>query len=145
MGLPEIGAKYSLAGGKILYREETAEGEVAVQKQEYTGEFYIGTHLTDPDGKNNYLLTFKGVFFKGELAGVEVESLTVDDGKRQQQVNEDLARRLTQENTRRKSWWYRFLYRPYKFLIRGSAFCVIWMLMFIRWVLTRIALFLTPF
>jgi hypothetical protein len=145
MGLPEIGAKYSLVGGKSLYREETAEGEISVQKQEYTGEFHIGTHLTDPDGKNNYLITFKGVLFKGELVGIEVEELTVDDGKQQQQANEEFARRLARENSRSRAWWYRFFYKPFKFILRCSAFCLIWVLMFFRWIITRLVLFLTPF
>jgi hypothetical protein len=69
MGLPVNGAKYCVAAGKRLYLEELPNGRVDLQGEDFTGEVIFGTYLLNPDKEeNNYLLSFKAIFLKGECS-----------------------------------------------------------------------------
>lgn len=146
MGLPENGAEYSLQNGTVLYREASPDGSVALKKEEFTGTIIVATYLVDQKGGDrNFLLSFRAVLFKGEIKGVEVEKVIPDDKTSLNLITEKVNKEIEAENKRLKSFWFRFLYLPYKVILRFTGFGIGTILVVCKIVINKIILFLTPY
>lgn len=145
MGLPENGATYSLLEGKILYRDILPNGTNEVKKEEFTGEILVGAYLEDKAGENNYAISFKVIFFKGELKGVELESLIPENKAEFEKINQQIVVDTAIRNKRENSFWYKYIYKPYRVILRLIGWALIIPISLIRWIITKTILFLTPY
>lgn len=145
MGLPVNGATYSVASGKKLYLQELPTGETKVESEDFTGETIFGTYIVNPDKKeNNYLLSFKVIFLKGDVVEVLLESLLPQPASEYEEVNKNIRDRLTKQSNMEKSWWFKWIYHPYRFAVRMIGVALVWILMALRWAVIKIVFTLTP-
>jgi hypothetical protein len=145
MGLPVNGGKYSVVGGKRLYLEEVPDGKTQVREDDFTGEIIFGTYIVNGDKEqNNYLLSFKAVFLKGSVIEVGLESCLPQDAKEYDEMHAKISEQLKARAAQEASWWYRWLYRPYRFILRLISTILVWILMFLRLVIIKATFFLTP-
>ena len=144
-GLPEDEATYSLLDGKILYKDKSPDGKIDVEKQEFTGAILFGSYLIGESTDKNYLLTFRAVFFKGELNGVQVESIVSEDKAFYNKMNLRSAAQDLINEQRNKSKIYNFIYKPYRAIIRATAWVILLPLVFLRWIIVKTIRILTPY
>lgn len=145
-GLPIIGAKYTLSGGKALYLEELPTGKVALSKQELTGEIFVANYFvneTDPTGYN-YFIEFKVTLLKGEV--IEVSLVKFDKQLASDYKAEmlDFSNKFQKNLKRVNSWWYKWLYRPWYYGVRVPAYILVMILSFFRWLVIWFSKLITP-
>ena len=146
MGLPTPMAKYTLSGGKTLYLEELPTGKVDIQKLDFTGEIWVANYFinqVEPDGYN-YFLQLRVVLIKGEVSEVSVLRVEKELAKVYREQQAEIEANIMKNIKRSRSWWYRFIYLPWFYLVRIPAYLIILALSFLRWLVNYIALKLTP-
>lgn len=144
-GLPVNGGHYSLVNGSELYLDALPNGEAKVQKEDFTGEILAVNYFVSPETDGwNYLVKFKLIFLKGAL----VEVLFDSSEKQEYKVYSDGLAKYTNDFhkvlKRQTSWWYRFLYKPYRITVRCIALVLVWILSLVKDLIVKLTLFLTP-
>jgi len=143
-GLPVTGALYSVSGNQ-LYFEETPEGKTELKREEFTGEFIFGGVLLNKDQEGpSFFLSFRATVLKGDIVEVLLEASQNIETKEYYQNIESLTKKMVQTIKRRRTWWYRWLYWPYMVVVRYVAIFLCWILVILKEIVSRIALFLTP-
>jgi hypothetical protein len=145
MGLPINGATYALTG-KQLYLQELFSGEPAVNKQDFTGDVYFGNYFQtdDPEG-NNYFVYFVATFLKGELVEITLDKTVPHAAKVYKAAAEEINSKVRKLEKRRNSWWFKWLYMPYKWVVCVAAAIIVWVLRLFEIAISRFALFITPY
>src|SRR5438045_5531010 len=140
-GLPINYATYNVSQGKVLYLEDSPGSSLKnqpIRKQdEFNGDVLFGSYFVNRDEEgNNYLLTFKATFLKGEVIEVSLEENKTQSNKAyqaaKQSFNDSLAKRLKRE----LSWWYKWIYNTYKIGVRGAALLAICTLTLVKNLIT---------
>jgi hypothetical protein len=146
-GLPINEATYSLNGWKHLYYEADPTGKTVIQKQDdFNGEIFFWGYFVSPDKEEgtNYLITFKAVFLKGELIEVVLDNVQKHSSKTYTEtinkLNEDFSKRLK----RSTKWWYKYIYKWYSVFVRSIAYCLVWLCLKAKDLITYLALKITP-
>ncbi len=146
-GLPKNDITYTLTGWRHLYQETDETGKTVIQKQDdFNGDIYFHGYFVNPDKEegNNYLVTFKATFFKGDLMEVVLFELQKQSTKNYYEkvdiINQDFARRLSWTT----KWWYKYLYKWYSIVIRSIAYALVYLCLKLKEVITKIALKITP-
>lgn len=106
--------------GRIYKRNE--EG---ILELEYTGEIEFGTVLTLE--KNDYEVTFKALFFKGDLKELQFENLEEMDRSTREKAQEKIMEVIKTRDALSKKWWYPI----YLFYVKVVIFlftCIRWFL-----------------
>jgi hypothetical protein len=143
-GLPILLAKYCLTGNE-LYLEELPNGKTDLKKEDFTGNIIRATYLVNPDSTgDNFIVSFRATFLKGALIETELKSSQRQSAEEYHSKAKEFSARINAVRKRCDSYWYRFLYKPYKFVVLCIATPLIWILMLLREAIIRIALFLTP-
>ena len=145
-GLPIMSAKYSLVSGKMLYLEELPEGTIKVLKQDFTGEVVASAMMLDARnlGDNHYIVSFVLTFLKGELIDIKFLQLETIN-KIVYEYNFKIFETKYKKNFRiRTSWWYLWLYRPYKYFIKVIFFIPLSIIFCVRWSLVKLLKLITP-
>ena len=130
---PLIGAKYSILG-RTLYLDELPEGESITKKQEsFYGEVKIATYfITNNVFDKNYILIFKLIFIKGEMADIRLDEYKTQsklDFSKKIEVLKSQEERL---DTIINSWWFKYIYVPYFYFIRFVFGGIVWWLELIK-------------
>jgi hypothetical protein len=146
-GFPENGATYSLLDGKTLYKEAKANGDTQISKEDFSGEVLLGSYFVSPDKEegSNFFLTFKAIFLKGDLIETSLKDCRKQPTKDYDSVVQKYLKNFDKITKRENSWWYKYLYFPYRFCLRMVAMGTIWVLLFLKEWITKITLFLTPY
>jgi hypothetical protein len=144
-GLPLTLAKYYILDGKVLYLQETPDGTAVTEKQNFTGDTIIGTYFLNDDlDGDNYFISFTVTFLKGEIVDIQLfaeEKQSVLEFKKIVDFQENKAKKRLK---RQSSYWYRFLYFPYCFIIQSIAFILIIILNGLEFIIRKITKLLTP-
>jgi hypothetical protein len=145
-GLPIHLAKYSIVGGVQLYLDELADGTAHVTKQEFTGEIVASILMLDEAniGTYHYVVVFSLTFFKGELKEVihlNLERFNKEDYKRNFNEFEVKYKKNIKIVT---SWWFKWLYRPYRGLMKSLFFIPVVLCTFGRLFLIKLLGWITP-
>lgn len=145
IGFPVNGGKYSLVG-KLLYFDGV-EGNPTVEKEDFSGKAYVGSYLINPnkeEGQEDFNAWFKLSFCEGELRSVTVESIVRQSHAEFTQIAEKASLKLKKVLKNRASWWFKWLYRPYVYAVRGVGFVILVPCFLIEWSVNKIISFLTP-
>ena len=144
-GLPVHGAKYSILFNQ-LYLEEDPTGQASVHKEDFTGEFIIGGLFVNQNVEEpSYMVTFLVKALNGEVVGIELHGNKNYDTKEYNQYINDFSDKVKKKIYRQQKWWYKWLYTPYMFVVRGIALLVCYLLILLKVIVEKIALFLTPY
>lgn len=143
IGLPANGATFSLLKGMVLYREKESDNSpIKPERSDFTGEVkVIGQFYSD---ETNFYVVNKLVFYNGELKSTTLEMCQEFDAKEQRAAAERSAAQVKERIRVLNSWWYKYLYSPWKFLIKVIATLLIMVLIVIREVIVFIANLLAP-
>ena len=121
LGLPAHSSTFSVAE-KQLYFEEDASGEVKVKKLNFTGQVLASVVLTPVDADVIVFLVFELYFCQGLLCDATLEEFKTQDKKEYTAGFEAFCAKMEKQIKRRTSFWFKWLYRPYFYLIRGIQF-----------------------
>jgi len=139
--LPIIGSVFHMLDGKVLYLNSLPNGDPKVERQVFTGEIIIGHFFVDDNKEgDNFFLTFQVTIIDGN----------VSDIKRQECIRSpakdfyDAEEKASQIRQRQNSWWYKFFYSPWKFLVRNMAQMIMIILGIVEYFVVKIANFLSP-
>lgn len=145
LGLPIKYAKYSLVDKK-LYLQELPDGKTKIQQDNFTGKIRMGGYIINrvhQDG-NNYLLGFDVTFCNGEMIEVIMTECLpqpfVDYAKQLEKFNTNKAKIIK----RYTSFWYRYLYLPYRIITRLLFYVPITLVWLIYLLLVKILKVITP-
>lgn len=148
IGLPLSQAKFTMGGGKTLYLSELPNGEVKVQQlQDFTGRIAFSGYFVDEEGVGgfNYFITMIATIVKGEVIEVEVNNFQKQPIEEYKHAMQDFQVHVNRVLRMSNSWWFKWLYRPWFFVVRGLGFMIFCVLKFFRdcvlWVVKK----LTPF
>jgi len=123
-GMGQLGdGKYNLIDGKTLYYESDVYGNIKVQKSDFCGLLEIACFLLNPieTDENNYFLIFNLLFNKGEV----IENIFIQykefNKKSYQQMTNNIKVAVGKIYKIKNSWWYKYIYVYYAFIIRLIA------------------------
>jgi len=125
IGLPAFGSTFCVSND-ILYFQEDAEGNMLLKLSEFTGEVLANTTLiSEEKGQDSHVFSFKLLFFKGLLCESEMKELKTityeDYSKGYEKFKIETEKKINVIN----SFWYKKIYKPYAFLVKGVAFIFI--------------------
>jgi hypothetical protein len=144
VGFPVHGAKYSITNN-ALYFEEWPDGSVEVKKEDFTGEAYVAAFFRNPDPQErSYHVVFNVKFLNGVPQESEVVQVKPWETKEYDKILNDITENVNRTIALQSKWWYRYLYMPYGYIVRYTAMLICWILNGLVWLVTKIALFLTP-
>ncbi len=154
-GFPSNGATYSLLNGKTLYQETNSSGEAKVEKLDFSGDIYLASYFLNSEILNNkdinvedlsnFLVTFKATLLKGELVDVSLFNFQKQPYQEYQATLNKYSENLKTIVNREKTFWYKYLYFPYRFCVRATSMCIIYSLLWIKEKLSKFALYITPY
>ncbi len=131
------GGEYFVFGGKLY------ENNDGVNLLDYTGEITFGDYLACDEG-DDFELMFKATFLKGEVK----EIILAKNERRDSEERKKLARRYMdiaeKEIARRKSFFFKYLYRPWRAIVLGVSFIIMMILGLIGMLVRGLARILTP-
>lgn len=90
--------------GEIKYKEK----DNGIEKQDLTGELYFVTQVFGE--KNDYVLTFKVIFYKGELKELTFEDKTRESNEKRKEFLRKMQESVIKNLEDKKSPWYNFIY-----------------------------------
>lgn len=147
MGLPWDEAAYNVVGGKSLYLAELPNGTIKVLKlSEFTGNIVIGGYFVneiDPEGFN-YFVSFSVTILRGEVIEVTLYQLNKQPVLEYHKAADDFNKNIKRLIKITKSWWFKYLYRPYYLVVRGAGAGCLHLLHFVRVCIIKTVIFLTP-
>jgi hypothetical protein len=94
----------------------TKEVDNGIEKLDFTGEIYFGTEIFGES--HDYTITFKALFFKGEMKGLEADEWTKKCNEKRKMRSADLAKEFAKQNEARDKLWYKLTY-PVKWVALG--------------------------
>jgi hypothetical protein len=143
--LPINYAKYSVSGGKDLYLNELPNGQIKIEKQEFTGEIPLVSYFINEDRDGyNYFVAFTVKFYNGEVKEILLDTIQKQLTKEYEDVVRQLNVSVARAQKRTNSFWYKWLYRPYAYSVRGIAFIPLIVLNFLRYLIIKTVRILTP-
>jgi hypothetical protein len=87
--------------------------DLGIEKKEYTGELvFHGIHLEE---KHDFLMSFKSLFWKGELKEIELIEWKKEDNSKRVESQAKAMKHIKEVSAERNRWWYK------PFLIFSSA------------------------
>lgn len=95
---------YEDKAGEIKYKEK----DKGIKKQDLTGELYFVTQIFGE--KNDYVLTFKVIFYKGELEELTFEDKTVMSNEKRKEFLKKMQESVLKNLKDKQSPWYNFIY-----------------------------------
>jgi hypothetical protein len=117
-------------------------------QEDFTGVIRFTHYFPSEDGGSDYNIAWKSVFVHGDLDIVEVEEVKAMDPEVRLKAIEEIKESINDLNKNLKvkgSPAFRYLYQPYRFLLRGSFLMVsfVWRqpLLLLQWVVKK----LTPY
>lgn len=146
-GLPIPLAKYTMTGGKELYLSELPNETIKVEKMsEFTGNLLMAGFFVDSEDKEgyNYFVNFLVTVLYGEVVEVKLAKVNKQPVKEYLTAVEDFQKNLKRVMKISNSWWYKWLYRPWFFVVRGLGFIVLFILKFINDITIYVVVKLTP-
>ena len=145
IGLPETGAKYSFLDNK-LYLDETGTGLIKTEVQDLlSGNVYVGGYLVNKDENgDNFFIVFNVLIIKGVFSEASVEKEERHSNKEYQTSIKYMHSAVIKNIKQTKTFWYKYLYRPYSFCIRGTALGIVFVMEFIYKIVMFVAKKLTP-
>jgi hypothetical protein len=146
-GLPMPYAKYGMTGGKSLYLAEQPDGNIKIEKMsEFTGNISIGGFFVDdtnPEGFN-YFVNFIVTIVKGEVIEIVMNHLQKQPVKDYQDAMANFQRDISKIIKISDSFWFKWLYRPWFFIVRGIGFCFLFVIKLFKDIVIGTVKFLTP-
>lgn len=144
-GLPAHNSSFSISG-ESLYFDSDENDDMRVKKVEFTGEVIAKTAFINPAscGKNFIVLTSL-LFFKGILMESNIIEFQVQDFEEYEKIaaEEDVA--LKKASKRDNSFWFKYLYTPYFYAVKGMSFVMIMPMDLFAKYLCKIVSFILPF
>ena len=147
VGLPISQAKFSMSGGKVLYLSELPNGEVKVKKlSEFTGRIAFSGFFIDEEsiGEFNYFITLIATIVKGEVIEVEVSDFNKQPLDEYKDAIKVFEKKLNHVMRTANAWWFKWLYRPWFFVVRGLGYVALWILNLFRICVIRCVKWITP-
>jgi hypothetical protein len=130
-GLPAFDSKFSISS-EMLYFEENESGDMALKKIDFTGEIEFNTTLINPGGcGNNFILSFKGLIFKGLFCEAELKEFKTLSYAEYEEGFQKYIKAEERDENRLKSFWFRFIYRPYFFVLKWLALTIVYSIEFL--------------
>ena len=121
IGLPAFSSIFCVSND-ILYFQEDASGNVSLKLSEFTGEVLANTTLVSEEkDQDSYVVSFKLLFFKGLLCESEMKELKAIPYKEYSEGFEKFKTETEKKIKIINSFWYRRVYKPYSFLVKGAA------------------------
>lgn len=126
-GLPGFQCKFSLVGDQ-LYFESDSDGKISVRQSNFTGQALANAVITPKDGDKVFVVTFELTFCLGKLC--ENEATEFRANARSEYESGFQRFKMTQEKLERirKTWAFRYLYRPYFHIVRVVTITIIFIL-----------------
>lgn len=127
VGLPSFNSTFNLVGDQ-LYFEKDASDNVKIRKEDFTGQVLMNGALVPVDSENVFFFVFELSFCNGVLCGATLEQ-DKNQPKAEYEVGfKKFCANIDREVRIRKSWWFKWLYRPYfhtlKWITLGIIFIV---------------------
>jgi|TARA_Y100000310_G_scaffold183816_1_gene183957 hypothetical protein len=111
-------SKYSIESDGQIYEEcidlmvdgETTEPTVkqidlGIEKKEYTGELvFHGIHVEE---KHDFLMSFKALFWKGELKEIEPIEWKKEDNHKRKAAQDKMLKKIKKVSAKTNRWWYK--------------------------------------
>jgi hypothetical protein len=143
-GFPVHKGQYSVTSG-MLYFEGLFGEPPKIEALDFTGEVTIGAFFVNPDAESkSHQVYFVVTFIKGKMEEVRLEKVIPIDTAHYHKSLDAAKTKIGKQFRRRASWWYKWLYTPYFFVIRFLGMVIFIILQSLNWILTKIVLFLTP-
>lgn len=113
--LPSVYPVYTITEDGQFYKslteikfEENEKGEITtserdggIEKQEFTGEIYFGTEILKDD--HDYLITFKALFYKGELKELKMEEWSKRSSEKRKKIEKKILENIKEIEKLKKS------------------------------------------
>jgi hypothetical protein len=93
---------------------EAKERDDGIERLDFTGEIFFGTEILGDD--HDYTMTFKALFFKGELKELELDEWNKKDNEKRKKITNDLYETFCREDEKKNLWWYKII-RTIKWVI----------------------------
>lgn len=126
LGLPAFDSNFCVSGN-ILYLVKGEQEGGGIKQIDFTGETMFKTFAVNPNkDKDNFSVTFKGLFYKGVLSEVSLDKCErmarneYEEGLLAFQKEEDRLNKI------RSSKWYKYLYVPYLYVLRAIGYVVVY-------------------
>lgn len=143
-GLPVAEGKYIMGEGKSLYLSELPDGTVKIQRDDsFTGKVFLVGFFQDETNEEgyNYFIDFLVTILNGEVLNVELHKVTEQSVKEFKKSLEDFNAGVKKSIEQHNAWWYKYLYLPWYFAVRGLGYIAICILNFIKtcvfWLVTQ--------
>ena len=120
---------FSICDTSMLDYEITSDGDIYIreenllQKSDYTGDIEFHSLVTSENV--DLELSFKALFFKGELKEFDLNKCKEIDSKPRKEVQRQLMVEVKREEARKKSWWYKALVF-YRYVVNFIFTCFRW-------------------
>ena len=129
-GFPIGNAKYSLLDGSNLYIDELPSGETKILKQNFSGQVTIGSIFLDKnvEAQFHYLISFSLILVKGTVMDISVEDFKKLPKAEYEKSFNTFEINFNKKNKIKNSWYFKYLYLPYSFLMEWGFFIIIQLL-----------------
>ena len=143
-GLPAFHSTFTITGDQ-LYFEKDADDNMALRKEDWSGQILASCVIPNPNNCGEvYFLTFELTFCHGTLSAA-----TLKEFKTQPKVDYDTGlvkfqTKLAKSIKLRNSWYFKWLYLPYFYLLKWISVGVVFVVEFILRVFCWIVDLLLP-
>jgi len=117
-GLPAFYSTFSITGNQ-LYFEKGQDNEIKLRKEDHTGQVIASTVIAPDSSTEIYVLTFELSFCGGILTKNELKDFKKQSKAEYEEGFRSFQNSMSKNENRRRSWWFKFLYKPYYWTISG--------------------------
>lgn len=142
-GLPGFHCGFSLVGDQ-LYFEHDASGKVSLKQSDFTGQTLISSVLTPEECDKVFVVTFELTFCLGKLCQNEITEFKTNPRAEYDRGFNRFAAIQERKEKISKTWIFRYLYRPYFYVIKYTTITLIFVLQLLSKTLIWCAERLTP-
>tara|TARA_B100000809_G_C15070696_1_gene505883 strand:- start:662 stop:1255 length:594 start_codon:yes stop_codon:yes gene_type:complete len=139
-------SKYSIESDGQIYEEcvdfvvggeptepTVEQVDLGIEKKEYTGELvFHGIHLEEG---YDFLMSFKSLFWKGELKEIELIEWKKEDNSKRVKAQDKVLKHLKEITSERNRWWY----KPFLIFSNASRLLLVLMAKFLGFLLRCIS------
>lgn len=127
IGLPAFDCAFTLTGDQ-LYFESNKDGTVKLKQSDFTGSVMSSGVINLPESEVVYLVTFELFFCQGRFIDANLASFKTEGRASYETGLKKFTAKMEKEARVRKSKWFRFLYKPYFYIISIPVSLLVWLI-----------------
>jgi hypothetical protein len=144
IGLPAFDSTFCLTGNR-LYFESSQNGEVKLKQSDFTGQAVISGVIVPDESDTVFFLVFELSFCGGLLNGSELKEFKTESRETYEAGFKKFQAEMTKNEKVRKSKWFRFVYKPYYYILTVPTMLIVWVVQFLLRGLVGLVNWLLPY